>query len=1108
MKKKGFVDLSIVVIAILTLLSCDLKKASVTEAKTISKQLNFTQLPVEETGINFQNRLVESPEINVLTYQYFHNGGGVCMGDINNDGLPDVYFTANLEPNILYLNKGEFKFDNISEKARVTGGRGWATGATMVDINNDGWLDIYVCKSGNLPPDGRRNKLYINNGDLSFTEQAQFYGLDDPSYSTQAYFLDFDKDGDLDLFLLNHSIFEVKPNASNQNFDFQRDPYAGDKLYRNEGDKFVDISQQAGIKASPLGYGLSASIGDVNGDNYPDIYVCNDYLERDYLYINNKNGTFSDQLKEKTKHISNFSMGSDIADINNDGFLDVMIADMAAEDNFRSKTNMSGMNPERFWSYVNHGFHYQYMINTLQLNNGNGTFSEVAQLAGVDKTDWSWAPLLADFNHDGNKDLFITNGLRKEGRNNDFIKQKNKMSTRVKASPDSALFFMKYILDRMPQEKISNYLFTNTGNIQFKKQMDAGVETPSYSNGAAYGDLDGDGDLDLVVNNIDHPAFIYRNDTKQANFVKIELQGSDNNKAGIGARVQVKTGDLIQTVEHYLTRGYLSSVENNIHIGVGTSTTIDQITVHWSDGKVSELKDIEVNKIVKIEQANATKSNLPAYKKRPSLVTIKEALPFTHEENSYDDFEREVLLPHKMSNLGPALAVTDVNGDGLEDFYVGGAINQSGALFIQTAEGSFRRSQEELWATNKKSEETVAYFFDFDGDQDLDLYVGAGGNEYENGVYELRDKLYQNNEGEFRLLDALPKTLTYSTGCVAAHDYDNDGDLDLFVGNRQTPGKYPFASSSVLLENNNTHYKDVTNRIAPFLSDLGMVTNAFWSDLDGDQKKELVLSGEWMPIIVLEDVDGKFSDKTADYGLSASTGWWFGMAVGDIDKDGDLDLIGGNLGLNYKYKASESGPFQIFSNDINKDGKNDIVLGYNEKGKNYPLRGKQCSSEQIPELKEKYPSYDLFARATVEEVYEGALENALNIEVTDFHSAVFINEGGTFKRVNFSHELQSFNWNDMVLMDVNNDGNLDLITAGNLHEAEVETPRSDAGNGLILLGEGDGTFSRVFPTSINWGEHNVKKLKKITINNKPAILIGNNNDQLELLKIGKDSPKN
>lgn len=1066
-------------------------------------QLQFTELNESETHIDFQNTLYESPQINVLMYQYYHNGGGVCMGDINNDGLPDLYFTGNMLPNKLYLNKGNFQFEDISKTAGVIGAQGWTTGATMIDINNDDLLDLYVCMSGNLQPDQRRNKLYINKGDLTFSEQAGAYGIDDPSYSSQAYFLDYDRDGDLDMYLLNHPIIPFTPATEDEkNLKLERHPYAGDKFFRNDGGKFVDASEQAGIEGSPIGYGLSVSIGDMNGDGFPDLYVCNDYLEHDYLYINNQDGTFTDRLEERTSHISNFSMGSDIADINNDGSLDIMIADMAAKDNYRSKTNMSGMNPERFWKYVEEGFHYQYMINTLQLNNGDAEFSEVAQLAGVDKTDWSWAPLFADLDQDGLKDLFVTNGLRKEARNNDFVKRKRKIMEKMDQHKDSANFYLKQILDDMPEEKISNYLFSNLGNLEFSDKGNTGMETPTFSCGAAYGDLDGDGDLDLVTNNIDHAVSVYRNDTKTKNRLQIKLKGNAQNVSGIGAKITVVCGDLVQTVEHYLTRGYLSSVEDKIHFGLGDHATIDRIEIVWSDGKMTQLFDIEANLSIVLDYEMGTEH--PAFvRKANELKTLASKLPFTHSENDFDDFEREVLLPHKMSNLGPALAVGDVNGDRLEDFYAGGAIGQAGGLFLQQKDTKFLPHQTELWNGVLNSEEVVAHFFDFDGDNDLDLYVGTGGNEFENGSPELMDRIYENNNGSFRLLEILPADLRISTGCVASEDYDNDGDLDLFVGSRQTPGKYPFASKSFLLENVDNKYVAVNSTKAPALDSIGMVTNAVWEDLNGDEKPELILSGEWMPITVLEQTADGFANKTTDYGFGGSDGWWFGLAKGDIDNDGDIDLIGGNLGLNYKYQATAEGPFQVYSDDINEDGKNDIVLGYNQKGKNFPLRGRSCSSEQIPELKAEFPNYDLFASATLEEVYGDRLKPALNKKVSDFHSAVFINEGGKFKRVNFSHDLQLFNWNDIEVLDLNSDRNLDLIVAGNLYEAEVETPRCDAGNGLILMGNGDGTFTRFFPTDKTWGSKNVKELEIIQINKQPAVIIGSNNAQLELLQLNQ-----
>lgn len=1070
----------------------------------VSGQLTFKEINPEHSGIRFQNNLQETPQINVLTYQYFHNGGGVAVGDLNNDGLPDIYFTSNLQPNRLYLNKGGLKFTEISTTAKVDGGRGWATGTCMIDINNDGFLDIYVCKSGNTNEEARRNKLYINQGDLTFVESAAAYGLNDPSYSSQAYFLDFDKDGDLDMFLLNHSIKPVKPNASNNSLTFDRDPLAGDKFFRNDNGKFTDVSEEAGIAGSPLGFGLSASIGDVNGDGYPDIYVCNDYLERDYLYINNGDGTFTDELKSKMGHISNYSMGSDIADINNDGHLDIMVADMAAEDNYRSKTNMSGMNPERFWKFVDNGFHYQYMINTLQLNNGDGSFSEISQLAGVDKTDWSWAPLFADFNMDGLKDLFVTNGLRKEARNNDFVKKKKEILKKMKEFPDSTNYYLKEILDKMPEEPISNYLYTNKGNLRFSKIGNTGMSNPTFSNGAAYADLDGDGDLDLIVNNIDAVAKIYRNDTESTNYIKIKLAGEKGNVSGIGAKVTIICGIDVQTAEHYLARGYLSSVDDVIHFGIGKNRIIDKLEVLWSNGTVTSLENVDINQTLAIEQNGTVNTDQTNFSQNTELKTEIVATGFNHVENEFDDFEREVLLPHKMSNLGPALAVGDVNNDGLDDFYAGGAIGQSGQLYLQMGNAEFKAAQTDLWATNSNSEQVVAHFFDVDGDNDLDLYVGNGGNEYLNGASELADLLYINNDGNFTLSNSLPDSIRISTGAITSNDFDSDGDLDLFIGSRQTPGKYPFASHSYILRNDNGQFTDVTNEIAPALIDLGMITDVVWADLNSDGKSELAISGEWMPLTILEQNEGVYEDHTNDFGLKNSNGWWFSLEAADIDNDGDLDLIAGNLGLNYKYKATTDGPFQIYSEDINDDGSNDIILGYDQDGAIYPLRGRQCSSEQIPELQEDFPTYDLFASATLKEVYGDRLNPALKLEVFDFQSALFFNVEGVFIRQNFQHRFQSFNWNDIVTTDINSDGFVDIICAGNMFEAEVETPRCDAGNGLILFGDGRGVWVEAEASSINWGAGNVKQLKLINVQGDKSVLIGENDKPLDLLKFSNE----
>jgi len=1096
---------------LLSILICGCEKSAneTSEANSSTEEVlkfpKFSLIPGHESGITFNNKLTESEQINVITYQYFHNGGGVALGDVNNDGLVDIYFSSNQEPNQLYLNKGDLKFENITSTTRVTGDPGWATGVSMVDINNDGWLDIYVCKSGNLAPEQRQNKLYLNLGNGAFKEAAAEFGLNDDSYSTQSYFFDYDLDGDLDMYLLNHPIAPLAANAEDNNIQSilkVRSEYAGDKLFENNDGFFTNVSEKAGISGNPLSFGLSAAIGDFNNDSYPDIYVCNDYLERDYLYMNQGDGSFQDQMKERIGHSSNFSMGSDVSDINHDGQLDVFVADMAAEDNYRSKTNMSGMNPERFALAVQNGFHYQYMINTLQLNQGNGQFSEISQLAGLDKTDWSWAPLFADFNNDGKEDLYVTNGLRKEARNNDYVKKKKAIIQSLGQDPRKRSEGIRKILEMMPEQKIPNVLFWGNGHMEFVKSEDSALAIPSFSNGAAYADLDNDGDLDIVVNNIDHEAFLIRNDNESGNYIRLKLIGGEKNKSGLGAKVQVKVGDQIMTKEVYMSRGYQSSIDQSIHFGLGDKIAIDQITVDWADGSQSYLEDVMGNQrliLNKKELPNRKRKN--PLNKKLQIQSNLQALNFKHQENNFDDYNREVLLPHKMSNLGPDIAVGDVNGDQLEDFYICGAIGQSGQLFLQESGGTFKPVQTDLWNSNSSKEETLAEFIDLDADGDLDLYVGAGGNEYVEGSEELQDKIYINNNGVFEPSNLLPNSLKISTGTICQIDLDSDGDLDLFVGSRQLPGKYPFSGRSYLLEFDGEKYVDVTNEMNTNFSELGMITDSKSFDVNEDGVNDLIVCGEWMPIRVFKIAEEGLIEITEAVGLDNSNGWWYTISIADMNNDGKEDIVAGNLGRNYKYKASSEEPFKIYSGDLDGNGSNDIVLSYAQKGTYFPLRGRECSSQQMPTIKQKFPTYDLFASSSIEEVYGEAINTALKLEVYDFGSAIFYHEGDGFNRENFAHQYQYFNWNDMVIKDLNHDGNLDIIAAGNLFESEVETPRIDAGKGLILYGNGKGGFERANTETTNWGSNNVKSLKSIMVDNKEGFLIANNNDLLNLLTL-------
>lgn len=1074
----------------------------------------FSLVSYEHSGVNFVNKLPqESPAFNIVLYQYLHNGAGLSVGDVNNDGLPDIFFVANFGPDKLYLNKGNLQFEEIAQQAGVQGVWGWSTGSTMVDINSDGYLDIYVSRSGDMEAAKRKNALFINNGDLTFTERAAEYGLDDPGYSTQAAFLDYDRDGDLDMYLLNHPI---KP-VLGRDFDkarATRDPYTGDKLFRNDNGKFTDVSEAAGIHGSGIGYGLSVSVGDLDNDGWPDMYVCNDYSEHDFMYFNNQDGTFSEKTKSSTRHISNFSMGSDIADFNNDGLLDIMVVDMVAEDNYRIKTNMSGMSPEAFYGAVENGLHHQYMMNTLQMNNGNGTFSEVSQLAGLSSTDWSWAPLWADFDRDGLKDLLVTNGLRKEARNNDFVNRKKEILLESRDYPNQRMEFIKMVLDEMPEQQIKNYIFKNEGDISFSnKQEEWGLTEVSFSNGAAYSDLDNDGDLDIVISNLDHPAFIYKNNAqlnKDSKFLKIKLEGSPQNKSGLGTRVSLTSNGAFQMQEHYLNRGYQSSVEDQLFFGLGSTEKVDSLWVAWPDGNQQLITNVAANQTLTLSYAESEpglNTQMTADTSDPifSEVTDELGVTYSHKENDYDDFERESLLPHRLSMQGPGMAVGDVNGDGADDFYVGGASGFSGALYLQNDDGTFSEKPQTAIRRDRQSEDVAAVFFDAENDGDLDLYVVSGGNEFEPGSEALQDRLYLNNgQGSFtKSQNALPE-MNVSGGVVSPTDYDNDGDIDLFIGGRLVPGSYPVAPRSYLLENTNGAFEDVTLSMAPELENPGLVTSGLWMDFDGDGNEDLILAGEWMPITVFRNNGGSFTNVTSALGLNDTPGWWNSLAKGDFDGDGDDDLVAGNLGLNYKYDARPDAPFNVYYDDFDGNQTGDIVLTYNQNGEEFPLRGRECSSEQMPFIKEKFVTYDAFAKANLEDVFGAEkLEKALHLEALMFAIVFVENRGDENWTVSPLPRLaQLSSLNGLIPKDVTGDNILDLVIAGNLYEAEVETPRNDAGNGLVLKGDGKGNFKPLTCSESGvFAPGNVKEVHILTIDQTPHLTVVNNSDRIQFFSL-------
>jgi len=1059
----------------------------------------FELLPAEKTGIDFDNAINETEIFNHFYYSQIYNGAGVAIGDINNDDLPDIFFCGNQVSDRLYLNKGGFQFENITKKSRVARNDGWSWGVTMVDINSDGYLDIYVSRNGeSINPEERKNQLYINNKDLTFTESAMAYGLADAGYSTQAVFFDMDNDGDLDMYQVNQAADQklfIRYKIESKDYRFFTD-----KLYRNDNGRYKDVSSEAGL-VEAFTYGLSVNASDFNNDGWTDLYVSNDYDEPDYMYYNNGDGTFKNVINEKLKHISRFSMGTDAGDINNDGLMDLMTLEMAAEDHVRSKTNMGSMSTEDFDRIVDLGKHYQYMSNTLQINNGYGSFSDVASLAGVSKTDWSWGGLFVDLDNDGLKDIIITNGVKKDVRNNDYLNIVNNLDENI-SNKD---FFQ--VSKNTPSEPLTNYVYKNKGDLKFEKTTEKwGFETPSFSSGIAYGDLDNDGDLDLVINNMESSAFIYKNKAT-GNFLKINFEGSDKNVAGLGVKVKIYHNDNMQVLENTTTRGYLSSVEPGLFFGLGKDVLVDKIEILWPDGKSEVIKETDANNVITVKYSNAEISTNKIEKKlaiASKIDVTNLGISFNHKENEFNDFKDEILLPHKLSQNGPFTGVSDVNGDGLEDIFVGGAAGQSGVLYLQETNGDFKENLSQPWDKEKDSEDLGVLFFDVDNDGDQDLYIASGGSEFKQGSPLLRDRLYINNgDAKFeRNYTALPNILE-SSECVKSSDVDGDGDLDLFVGTRLISGKYTFPASSYLLVNERGNFKKAENDRAPYLENIGMVTDAVFTDIDKDGDEDLIIVGEWMRIEVLENIKGQFSNSSTKYGLDGSSrGLWWSITAADIDNDGDDDYIIGNLGDNNKFKPSREHPFKVYANDFDNNGSNDIVLAKFYKNDYVPVRGRECTSQQMPYVAEKFKDFNSFASSKLIDILpKDKVDDAVIYEITSFSSIILINDNGTLVQKKLPVNAQVSPLKSSIVLDFNKDGFQDIIAIGNHYGVEVETTRYDAGFGVVLLGNGQNNFHFMPPEESGfYTPTDSRDIKVIQSNNIKHILVTNNNAPISMFK--------
>jgi len=1099
-------------ILLCTLISCTKKE---------KPNIQFTRINSNISKITFQNTLTESDSLNYFTYPYIYMGGGIAVGDFNNDDLQDIYFTGNMVPNKLYLNKGNLTFEDITDTTNTAMGNEWFLGATTVDINNDGWLDLYLSISGknkDCP-----NKLLINQGlntkgKITFKEQASIYGIADKGHSSQSTFFDYDNDGDLDLYVANYPItpFKTPPYIFKKLIEHATSENSN-HLYRNNGNNtFTDVTQQAKLLSYSLS--LSATVSDLNNDGYKDIYVSNDFASADFCYINQRDGTFKNTIEQSTKHTALYGMGLDIADYNNDGYLDVFQADMDASTNQRSKANMASMNPDIFWETQRSGLHYQYMHNCLQLNTGlldslnRPLFNNVSRIANVSTTDWSWGGLFADFNNDGWKDLFVSNGTRREINNTDFFNKiaKNRGNYLQKTTINGLQNTLK-----IPSEKTDNFVFENAQDLTFKKvNAKWGLEYKGFSNGVAYADLDNDGDLDIILNNIDDEALIFRNNNiKNNHYISLQFQGPKINPRGIGVSCTLISNGQKQYQELSLERGYISSMPSILHFGIEKQKKVDTLSIKWPDGKSQLLTNINANSHLKINYNTASYFNKKINKDSnyttifSSKASLLDTL-FKHKENQYNDFKKEILLPHKTSTFGPYVSVGDVNNDSLDDFFIGGASGQSGGIFIQTKEGRFLK-KEAPFIDKSIQENMGSLFFDADNDGDLDLYIAFGGNEFDPSSPLLQDYLYKNDgTGDFSTAkNALPKMHT-SGSRVYSLDYDKDGDYDLLVCGRLVPGNYPSPAKTYLLENISTttslKFMDVTDKLLPQFSKLGLATGASIADINNDGWKDIVIVGEWMPIRVFKNNSGKgFTEISGTLGLKNTTGWWFSVASGDFDNDGDIDFITGNLGLNYKYKSTENESFDIYFDDFDQNNKNDIVLSYHNNGKKYPVRGRSCSSSQVHQIKDKFKTYNEFANATLVDIYgKDKLSKALHYKIDTFATTYIENRGSKFILHQLPNEIQLSSINTICIKDFNADGNLDILGAGNLYASEIETPRNDAGTGVLLYGNGDGTFKPVtLKESGFYAPFDVKDMSILKIGDSEKIIVANNNSHLKFIDI-------
>ena len=1081
--------------------------------------LLFEKLDAGATGVQFENKIDETVDANYFQYMYTYIGGGVAAADFNKDGLEDLFFVSNSFENKLYLNKGELVFEEIAENAGIVKRPGFDVGAAVADINNDGWPDIYITRGGwEEENHAFANMLYINNGlqtypdgteGITFTERAAEFGLADENRGVAATFFDYDKDGDLDLYISNTPDFEDKDNIILDLEEVKTSPKTlalkgSDKLYQNDGaNHFTDVSFQAGILPE-IGFGLSPQVGDLNNDGWLDIYVCNDFRMPDFIYMNQGDGTFKDMRNESIKHMSFNSMGADIGDINNDGFMDLYTLDMKPEDHVRAKTTMGSISTYQFDLMVDKNYHHQYMHNMLQLNNGDGTFSEIANLSGVANTDWSWSCLFADFDLDGLNDIYVSNGVFRDIIDRDVNDEILQDLQRHGTKPTKADFLA--FTQRFPQQKLDNYLYRNKGDLTFEDVSQKWTKSsPTFSNGATYADLDNDGDLEIIVSNINEPATILKNNAvekQKGDFLQVVLQGSEGNPEGIGSTIRLflKNGQ-IMTRQFITTRGFLSCVSSKIHFGIAPEDEISRLEITWPDGLQQIIPNVAHNQTLNLIYKNASvvkpQTNSPRVIK-PLFTRV--VSPFRHKEEPYNDYAEQLLLPHKLSQTGPALTAADINSDGFDDLYLGGSSGYPGKILLSDSSGGFSVLHVPDFLAEATNEDVSATFLDVDSDGDLDLYVAAGSYEFNLNSSYLIGRIYLN-EGDLqfrREVNWLP-ILPHAAGVVKAADYDQDGDMDLFVGSRVVPGMYPLSPTSFLLTNTGQTFQIDTPEIAPDLEKIGMITDAVWEDIDQDGDIDLVVAGEWTGIYVFENRNYKLVLSEKYDNLLKTTGWWNSVKVADIDADGDMDIIAGNLGLNTPYKASSEFPFHVYANDYDFNGIVDVILAEYFKKKLVPVRGRASVIKQVPTLAKRSRTFKEYASHDLKGLLGEEMDHATHLAATEFRSGIFLNDGNqNYQFKPFGSLAQLAPVNTILVADFDEDGHVDILMAGNNYVTETELTRNDAGTGLFLKGLGHGDFSYInFTESGFKADKDARRMVRIRTALGPAVVLANNNDSFD-----------